>query len=92
AVSRPTAPAVGVTMAEGYRAGVAPADVRGEGSERADVAILASDRPAAAAGVFTRNRVKAARWWSANSICAGGPAVPWSSTAGTPTPAPGPEG
>ncbi len=47
-------------MAEGYRAGVAPADVRGEGSERADVAILASDRPAAAAGVFTRNRVKAA--------------------------------
>ena len=52
--------ATGVTAAKGFRAGAAGADVRGEGSARADVAILCSDTPAAAAGVFTRNRVKAA--------------------------------
>jgi glutamate N-acetyltransferase/amino-acid N-acetyltransferase len=50
----------GVTQPLGYRAGVAAADVRGEGQQRADVAILVSDRPAAAAGVFTSNLVKAA--------------------------------
>jgi len=52
--------ATGVTAALGYRAAAAAADVRGQGSSRLDVAILASDRPAAAAGVFTRNRIKAA--------------------------------
>jgi glutamate N-acetyltransferase/amino-acid N-acetyltransferase len=50
----------GVTKPLGFRAGVAAADVRGDGQERLDVAILESDRPAAAAGVFTRNLVKAA--------------------------------
>jgi len=50
----------GVTRALGFRAGVAAADVRGEGRQRADVVILVSDRPAAAAGVFTSNLVKAA--------------------------------
>jgi glutamate N-acetyltransferase/amino-acid N-acetyltransferase len=50
----------GVTQPLGFRAGVAAADVRGDGQERPDVAILESDRPAAAAGVFTRNLVKAA--------------------------------
>lgn len=51
---------MGVTSAAGFSAGVAVADVRGEGSARPDVALLVSDRTAAAAGVFTRNRVRAA--------------------------------
>ncbi|MGH7641453.1 MAG: bifunctional glutamate N-acetyltransferase/amino-acid acetyltransferase ArgJ [Candidatus Dormibacteria bacterium] len=50
----------GVTAAHGFRAGAACADVRGEGGVRADVALLTSDTLAAAAGVFTQNRVKAA--------------------------------
>ncbi|MHB1526620.1 MAG: bifunctional glutamate N-acetyltransferase/amino-acid acetyltransferase ArgJ [Candidatus Dormibacteria bacterium] len=50
----------GVTDPAGFRAGTASADVRGDGSARADVALLISDRPAAAAGVFTRNAVRAA--------------------------------
>ncbi|HEY6539000.1 MAG TPA: bifunctional glutamate N-acetyltransferase/amino-acid acetyltransferase ArgJ [Candidatus Dormibacteraeota bacterium] len=54
------APPSGVTAARGFRAGVAPADVRGEGNPRPDVALLLSDCRAAAAGVFTQNRVKAA--------------------------------
>ncbi|HUY09251.1 MAG TPA: bifunctional glutamate N-acetyltransferase/amino-acid acetyltransferase ArgJ [Candidatus Dormibacteraeota bacterium] len=52
--------ASGVTAARGFRAAAACADVRGEGGVRPDVALLASDVPAAAAGVFTKNRVKAA--------------------------------
>ena len=59
------APAVGlepsgVTAAQGFRAAVASADVRGEGGVRPDLAILTTELPAAAAGVFTQNRVKAA--------------------------------
>ncbi|HVC24057.1 MAG TPA: bifunctional glutamate N-acetyltransferase/amino-acid acetyltransferase ArgJ [Candidatus Dormibacteraeota bacterium] len=54
------ADARGVTAPLGFRAGVACADVRGEGSPRSDVALLISDQHATAAGVFTRNRVKAA--------------------------------
>ena len=50
----------GVTAARGFRAATACADVRGDGGLRPDVAILTSDLPAAAAGVFTQNRVKAA--------------------------------
>ena len=52
--------ASGVTAAQGFRAATACADVRGEGGVRPDVAILTSEVPAAAAGVFTQNRVKAA--------------------------------
>ncbi|MGB9483461.1 MAG: bifunctional glutamate N-acetyltransferase/amino-acid acetyltransferase ArgJ [Candidatus Dormiibacterota bacterium] len=52
--------ASGVTAARGFRAAAASADVRGAGSVRPDVALLASDVPATAAGVFTQNRVKAA--------------------------------
>jgi len=52
--------ATGVTAARGFRAAAACADVRGEGGARPDVAILASDSLASAAGVFTQNRVKAA--------------------------------
>ncbi len=50
----------GVTAPAGFRAAVACADIRDEGSGRADVALLVSDSLAAAAGVFTQNRVKAA--------------------------------
>ncbi len=50
----------GVTAAKGFSAGAAAADVRGDGSSRLDVALIVSDRPAAAAGVFTTNLVKAA--------------------------------
>ncbi|MGA8208418.1 MAG: bifunctional glutamate N-acetyltransferase/amino-acid acetyltransferase ArgJ [Candidatus Dormiibacterota bacterium] len=50
----------GVTAARGFRAAATSADVRGDGGSKPDVAIVCSDTPAAAAGVFTRNRVKAA--------------------------------
>jgi glutamate N-acetyltransferase / amino-acid N-acetyltransferase len=51
----------GVCAPLGFRGGVAAAGIRGDGDEtRADVAVIRSDTPAAAAGVFTRNTVKAA--------------------------------
>ncbi len=53
-------PAQGVTAPLGFLAGTARADVRGGGAERDDVAVLVAEAPAQAAGVFTRNRVKAA--------------------------------
>src|SRR4051794_34628179 len=47
-------------LARGYRfAGVA-CGVRGDSSDRRDLALVVSDTPAAAAGVFTQNRVVAA--------------------------------
>jgi glutamate N-acetyltransferase/amino-acid N-acetyltransferase len=47
-------------LARGYRfAGVA-CGVRGDGSDRRDLALVVSDTPAAAAGVFTQNSVVAA--------------------------------
>ncbi len=49
-----------MTAPRGFLAGVACADIRGAGSARPDVALLVSKERAAAAGVFTRNRVKAA--------------------------------
>ncbi len=52
--------AEGVTAPAGFRAGVASADVRQDGSDRPDVAVLISELPAAGAGLFTRNRVRAA--------------------------------
>lgn len=51
-------PGGGITSPQGYRAGVAAAGLRYR--DRADVALLVSDTPAAAAGLFTRNRVQAA--------------------------------
>ncbi|HET9051667.1 MAG TPA: bifunctional glutamate N-acetyltransferase/amino-acid acetyltransferase ArgJ [Candidatus Dormibacteraeota bacterium] len=57
----PAGSEAGVCAPAGYRAGVAAADVRGEGDRaRLDIALLVSDVPCAAAGVFTRNAVKAA--------------------------------
>ncbi len=51
----------GVCAPLGFRGGVAAAGIRGDGDEtRTDVALIRSDTPAAAAGVFTRNTVKAA--------------------------------
>jgi len=61
-----TAPAegharTGVCAPLGFRAGVAAAGVRLDGDEtRTDIAVIRSDTPAVAAGVFTRNSVKAA--------------------------------
>jgi glutamate N-acetyltransferase/amino-acid N-acetyltransferase len=49
----------GVTYARGFTAGAATAGVK-RGLERLDVALIASDRPCAAAAVLTRNRVIAA--------------------------------
>lgn len=51
----------GVCAPLGYRAGAAAADIRAHGdTTRLDVALLRSVAPASAAGVFTRNVVKAA--------------------------------
>jgi len=51
----------GVCAPLGFRAGAAAAQVRGDGdSTRLDVAVVRSDVPCVAAGVFTRNIVKAA--------------------------------
>jgi glutamate N-acetyltransferase/amino-acid N-acetyltransferase len=51
----------GVCAPLGFRGGVAAAGIRGDGDEtRTDVAVIRSETPAAAAGVFTRNTVKAA--------------------------------
>src|SRR5262249_10518489 len=51
----------GACAPRGFRAGAAAAGVRGGGDlDRLDVAGLLSDRPCVAAGVFTRNAVKAA--------------------------------
>ena len=52
---------VGVCAPAQFAAGVAAAEVRGDGdTERLDVCVLMSERPCATAGVFTRNLVKAA--------------------------------
>ncbi len=51
----------GVCAPLGFRAAAAAADIRGDGdTARLDVALIVSDVPCAAAGVFTRNLVKAA--------------------------------
>jgi glutamate N-acetyltransferase/amino-acid N-acetyltransferase len=51
----------GVCAPLGFRGGVAAAGIRGDADDtRTDVAVIRSDTPAAAAGVFTRNTVKAA--------------------------------
>jgi len=63
AVSAPVATRTraGVCAPLGFRGGVAAAGIRGDGNEtRTDIAVIRSDTPAAAAGVFTRNTVKAA--------------------------------
>lgn len=49
-----------VTTPLGYRAGTVAAGVKFEGTTRLDLGMLASDRPAVAAGVFTRSTVPGA--------------------------------
>lgn len=57
----PATTRVGVCAPQGFRAAATAADIRGDGdSGRLDVALLVSDLPCTAAGVFTRNLVKAA--------------------------------
>jgi glutamate N-acetyltransferase/amino-acid N-acetyltransferase len=62
AVTAPVAQArAGVCAPIGFRGGVAAAGIRGDGdAARTDLAVIRSDTPAVAAGVFTRNTVKAA--------------------------------
>src|ERR1700730_16574822 len=53
--------AAGACAPDGFSGGAAAAGIRGDGGPaRLDVALAASDRPCQAAGVFTRNLVKAA--------------------------------
>jgi glutamate N-acetyltransferase/amino-acid N-acetyltransferase len=76
----------------GFRfAGVA-AGVKKKGGK--DVGLIACDAPVAAAAVFTGNRVKAAPVCCRRRTCAPAAAgcAAWSSTAATPTRAPGPAG
>ncbi len=61
AVSPVAAQRAGVCAPLGFRASAAAADIRGDGDhERLDVALVVSEGPCTAAGVFTRNLVKAA--------------------------------
>src|SRR4051812_48054809 len=50
----------GVTLAAGFTAGAVYAGIKTPGPDKLDLAILASDRPAAVAGIFTRNAFCAA--------------------------------
>lgn len=51
----------GVCAPEGFRASASAAGIRGDAQrDRLDIALIASDHPCTAAGVFTRNLVKAA--------------------------------
>ena len=50
----------GVTSAQGFLAGAVFAGIKASNKGREDMALVASEVPAAAAGVFTTNRVKAA--------------------------------
>jgi len=50
----------GVTSAQGFLAGAVFAGIKASTKGREDMALVASEVPAAAAGVFTTNRVKAA--------------------------------
>ena len=50
----------GVTLAAGFSAGAVYAGIKTPGPDKLDLAILVSDRPAAVAGIFTRNAFCAA--------------------------------
>ncbi len=56
----PTPVPGGVTAARGFLAAAVRCGLRKAGDERPDLALVYSDAPAAAAGVFTTNRVQAA--------------------------------
>src|SRR3954452_24857283 len=44
-------------IADGYRFGATACGIRADEPDRLDLALILSDRPAAAAGAFTQNRV-----------------------------------
>lgn len=50
----------GVTTPQGFAAGSSYADIKGNAAGKPDVALLVSDRPCTAAGVFTQNKFSAA--------------------------------
>ena len=50
----------GLSDVPGFELAAAACDIRGKGDERLDLALVYSSRPCRAAGVFTRNAVKAA--------------------------------
>src|ERR1035437_2606297 len=59
--AQPAEARIGVCAPLGFRAGATAAGIRAEGdAHRLDVALIVSDGPCQAAGVFTRNLVKAA--------------------------------
>src|SRR5436190_5135228 len=49
-----------ITLPDGYRFAGVSCGIRADEPDRLDVAAIVSDRPAAAAGAFTQNRVVAA--------------------------------
>src|SRR5579884_4572646 len=59
AVTRPNVPMTIPYLAKGFRFAGVHCGIRPD-PERRDLALIVSDGPAAAAGVFTRNRVRAA--------------------------------
>jgi glutamate N-acetyltransferase/amino-acid N-acetyltransferase len=61
----------GVTLAAGFTAGAVYAGVKTPGPDKLDLAILASDRPAAVAGIFTTNAFCAAPVVISRQVVAG---------------------
>ena len=62
----------GVTLAAGFTAGAVYAGIKTPGPDKLDLAILASDRPAAVAGIFTTNAFCAAPVVVSRAIVAAG--------------------
>ena len=62
----------GVTTPKGFLAGAAYADIKGNNAGKADVTLLFSERPCAAAGVFTQNKFSAAPVHWCKEVIAGG--------------------
>ena len=82
----------GVTAPSGFRASGLHCGIKASG--KPDLALLVSDAPASAAGVFTVNLAKAAPVYLCQDHLAasGGARARSSPTAAAPTPAPGPQG
>jgi len=62
----------GVCAPRGFRAGAAAAGIKNPQGTRLDCALILSDAPAAVAGCFTTNRVKAAPVLWDQGVCVGG--------------------
>ena len=65
----------GVTDPKGFFANGVSADIRRKGNDRLDTGIVFSKAPCSAAGVFTKNRVKAAPVLQCESTLASGKAI-----------------